>query len=132
MHDMFRNVMLGAGASSAPIQAASCLAAGPAAADSDSFSVELHALSLAHPDVSFDLDEDDGYVNLNYVEAKTAGEGLGTAFMNDLVALTDKHGMDIIVDPAPTGGTRLRRFYERFGFVEWHDCLMMRVPASRN
>jgi predicted GNAT family N-acyltransferase len=49
-------------------------------------------------------------------------QGLGTAFMNDLISYADSIKMQIRLNPSDelgaTSKARLERFYKRFGFVE--------------
>lgn len=49
-------------------------------------------------------------------------QGLGTKAMEDLVAYADQYGLMVTLSPSTDFGAssvaRLRRFYERFGFVQ--------------
>ena len=72
------------------------------------------------------------------------GQGLGTAFMEDLCAYADRVGKDVELNVAAkepgetTSSGRLREFYGRFGFVWNHgrhadysrSCSMYRRPSK--
>jgi GNAT superfamily N-acetyltransferase len=63
-------------------------------------------------------------VSLTKIEVKKDLQktGLGTKAMEDLVAYADQYGLMITLSPSTDFGAssvaRLRRFYERFGFVQ--------------
>jgi GNAT superfamily N-acetyltransferase len=64
-----------------------------------------------------------GFINLDKVVVPKAqrGQGVGSAFMRELVQHADETGSPIALTPsADFGGTvsRLKEFYKRFGFVE--------------
>lgn len=63
-----------------------------------------------------------GDLSLSKIVAAQPKQGIGTAFMTELVALADQYGARIRLTPAldfgATSIARLKRFYKRFGFVE--------------
>ncbi len=67
--------------------------------------------------------ERNGVITLSQVivPKERRGEGLGTAFMEDLTAYADKSGQTIVLTPSTDLGAtskgRLVRFYQRFDFV---------------
>ena len=66
------------------------------------------------------LSENDKVLNLSKLVANERDQGVGTAFMRDLVAEADKTGKRVDLSPsADFGGNkkRLQEFYSRFGFV---------------
>jgi GNAT superfamily N-acetyltransferase len=93
--------------------------AGSALDDSGRSLVE--ALRSRHPELTVDVTETGDYITLNrvIVPPNARGQGLGSAFMQDLIDEADLSGRDIFLTPsADFGGSvpRLRDFYEQFGF----------------
>lgn len=81
--------------------------------------------------IKYDLEdlylyESRGNIVLSNVRVKKENrkKGVGTAFMNELIAFADEHNMKILLTPATsdyegtTSASRLKKFYKRFGFVE--------------
>lgn len=58
------------------------------------------------------------------VKKDSRKQGIGTAFMEELIRFADNHDIDITLTPATnefdgtTSASRLKKFYKRFGFVE--------------
>ena len=64
---------------------------------------------------------DSVYLTLIKVPEELKGKGIATQFMKDLIEWADKSGLIITLSPTNTMGSdieRLKKFYERFGFVK--------------
>lgn len=82
-------------------------------------------LAAAHPQAEeLRISEREPYVVLDAIKFPKSeqGQGLGSAFMADLIAIADKHGWRLALTPSTDWGatskTRLANFYKRFGFLE--------------
>jgi len=86
--------------------------------------VEQIARDAESQGVRIDTTEGDNEIALNLIDTTAAGrkQGLGTAFMERLVANADATGRRVVLTPdASMGATsagRLVKFYKRFGFKE--------------
>lgn len=78
------------------------------------------------------------YVEVEWIRAFPAGQGLGGMAMNELCHLADKHMQPLTLQAYPLGEDksddafiRLRRFYSKFGFRPWDlkNNVMVRHPA---
>lgn len=86
--------------------------------EADAFEDGLRALASRHPAVRAAIEDNDGAFFIASLEAVPTGAGKGGAFMADLAALADRHGILLEVDPAEGALDALERFYGRYGF-EW-------------
>lgn len=104
-------------------------------------------LNQKYSDIKFELypKENDKSVYLTgfIVPYKLRNQGIGTKFMEDLTHIADENGYKIKLTPSSSYGgnvIRLKRFYERFGFVEnkgknkdfSHREAMHREPKTPN
>lgn len=97
----------------------------------------LPSLRERHPLIRADIVDsmfgNEDFVTLKLLETidpQRRGQGAGTAFMTDLIAVCDRHeiGLELEVkETDPAMQARLERFYERFGLVG-EDGIMLRWP----
>lgn len=102
----------------------------------DSFFDDLSFdLAPRYPNIEAHIEDDDGQVYLASIAARHPGEGDGSRFMTDLVALLDHYGITMELEPSRAEDDdelhqRLGRWYARFGF-EWIDeYRMRRLPRN--
>jgi ribosomal protein S18 acetylase RimI-like enzyme len=113
--------------------------------DEEIFNLINDTLEKNHKSVKFGLSLNDETI---YLESLTVlenkrGQGLGTAFMNELCSLCDKY--DYYIDLSPSSDdnnnlendntyNRLVQFYEKFDFyiTSENDGYMSRSPQSQN
>ena len=72
-----------------------------------------------------DTNRGDIKVSSLIIAKENRNQGIGTAFMNDLIRYADENNKRIVLSPGDrddrhgtTSRTRLIKFYKRFGFVE--------------
>ena len=82
-------------------------------------------LDQKYPDIRFELYPTEKakrvYLTGFIVPYTMRGQGVGSAFMNDLTKIADDNGWKITLTPSDSYGgnvTRLKSFYKSFGFVE--------------
>ena len=82
-------------------------------------------LDQKYPDIRFELYPTEKakrvYLTGFIVPYTMRGQGVGSAFMNDLTKIADDNGWKITLTPSDSYGgnvTRLKSFYKGFGFVE--------------
>ena len=98
--------------------------------EADAFEDGVRSLASRHPGVSAQVDDNDGAFFIASLEAVPTGAGKGGAYMADLVALADRHGILLEVDPAEGALDALERFYGRFGFERQGPERMERRPLG--
>ncbi len=75
-------------------------------------------------------------VYLSDITAETHRRGHGTQALNRILALADKHGVDVMLDAVPgkngMSDRGLRDYYRRFGFTRCEPYTMIRTaqPAA--
>jgi GNAT superfamily N-acetyltransferase len=86
--------------------------------------IDTKALAAKYPDIAFNLMQrgDGGVATLGKVVVPPAqrGQGVGSAFMDDLTRAADADGATLALSPSSDFGgnkSRLIEFYRRFGFV---------------
>jgi GNAT superfamily N-acetyltransferase len=86
--------------------------------------IDTKALAAKYPDIAFNLMQrgDGGLATLSKVVVPPAqrGQGVGSAFMDDLTRAADVDGATLALSPSSDFGgskARLIEFYRRFGFV---------------
>lgn len=82
-------------------------------------------LDQKYPDIRFELYPTEKvkriYLTGFIVPYTMRGQGVGSAFMNDLTKIADDNGWKITLTPSDSYGgnvNRLKKFYKEFGFVE--------------
>lgn len=82
-------------------------------------------LDQKYPDIRFELYPTEKakrvYLTGFIVPYTMRGQGVGSAFMNDLTKIADDNGWKITLTPSDSYGgnvSRLKKFYKEFGFIE--------------
>lgn len=97
----------------------------------EAFMRDVSLVQGRHHDVSSGFENNDGRAYLAFIAVRSQGRGVGTAFMTEVEALLDRHG--VTMDLEPEGDVldvwRLGNWYRRHGFRWIDDRRMRRDPG---
>lgn len=101
--------------------------------DEDGFWVGVENLSAEFPQISVSIEEEDyGLAHIYGIECTDQGKGIGTRYMERLMAVADECGMDLSTVPSVHNYDRLSAWCERLGFVFDNELRMVRIARAQH